>query len=154
MSVDYVYPIASGQSEGNAPKQYAITCSNTKAEVVASGFFNHVTQLKVSDFLFVRCTDGLALLDVTGINPTTVTSISTGGGTEIISNGIQTTTGGSTTETITGNFLPTDVVQVTEHSVGTNQAYVVEAYASQGSVSVSFNTDPGTNTKYNLTVLR
>ena len=75
MSVNYVYPFDNGQNEGLAPNVYSISCSNTKAEVVASGFFNQNTEIKKDVMLIVRCTDGLTILDVTSLTPTTVATI-------------------------------------------------------------------------------
>ena len=151
------YRLDTGFQQSSAPKLWGYTTSSdNSASVEASGYFPSKESLNVGDVIYCKTSDGFLLTYVTSATApvTTGNLVEEVGGPYIVSNSIYTTTGGATSEDVSGSFSSGDVVQATIHTAGASSATPVEAYANDGKVTLSFSADPGADTKVNLTVIR
>ena len=151
------YRLDTGYQQDSAPKLWGYaTAADNSAAVEASGYFPAQAALNVGDIIYAKTSDGYLLMYVTSAEEPVTTAALTNevGGPYVISNSIYTTTGGASSEVITGSYVTGDIVQATMHSVGASAHTLVEAYAGSGEVTLSFSGDPGADTKVNLTVIR
>ncbi len=151
------YRLDTGYQQDYAPKLWGYQSTvDDSATVEASGYFTAQAALNVGDIIYAKTSDGYLLMYVTSdVEPVTTAALTNEvGGPYVVSNSLYTTTGGASSEDVTGNFESTDIVQATIHSIGASQHTLVEAYAGSGKVTLSFTGDPGADTQVNLTVIR
>ena len=137
-------------SNSDAGHMYIYTSSaDALATIVASAYFNDVIRrLEVGNIIYIRASDGAALVKVTSVTTNVTTSIILNADVShrVVFAGEHTTAGGAAAEAITvTGALATDLAIATVHTVGASPQVIVTTVASADTVTVTFAADPSTD---------